>query len=68
MDPEPLCPFFKKLKGSSHYPLIGYCCACPTGTLKVPTIAEFRDLCTTERYLQCQAYLSQLREEQNEAA
>ena len=40
MDPEPLCPFFKKLEGSFRYPLIGYCCACPTGALKVPRCGE----------------------------
>lgn len=62
MEPEPRCPFFKKIVDDRCYPLSGYCSAPLAGGLEVPTIAEFRDFCTTERYVECQIYLARVRE------
>jgi len=60
MEPKPRCPFFKKIEDDRYYPLVGYCSAPLTGGLEVPSIAEFRDFCTTERYIDCQIYLARV--------
>ncbi|MDE2058901.1 MAG: hypothetical protein KGL31_13475 [candidate division NC10 bacterium] len=50
------CPYLKRAVLTSRYPIEGYCVAHPHGRLRVVTIAEFRELCTTAGYVQCQLY------------
>lgn len=50
------CPYLKRAILTSRYPIEGYCVAHPHGRLRVVTIGEFRELCTTAGYIQCQLY------------
>src|SRR5574337_354097 len=50
------CPYLKRAVLTSRYPIEGYCVAHPHGRLRVVTIAEFRESCTTGAYVQCQLY------------
>ena len=50
------CPYLKRAVLTSRYPIEGYCVAHPHGQLRVVTIAEFRELCTTAGHVQCQLY------------
>ncbi|MBI2883015.1 MAG: hypothetical protein HYY11_03765 [Candidatus Methylomirabilis oxyfera] len=50
------CPYLKRAILTSRYPIEGYCVAHPHGRLRVVTIGEFRELCTTAEYVQCQLY------------
>jgi hypothetical protein len=55
-EPSEACPYLKRAVLTSRYPIEGYCVAHPHGRLRVVTIAEFRELCTTAEYVQCQLY------------
>ncbi len=55
---EPICPFFKKATADWLYPVTGYCRGRPDGMLFIPSIAEYRDFCTTERFRLCENYRS----------
>lgn len=55
---EPICPFFKKAPADWLYPVIGYCLGRLDGKLMIPSIAEYRELCTTEHFRSCQNYRS----------
>lgn len=50
------CPYLKRAVLTSRYPIEGYCVAHPHGTLRVVTIAEYRELCTTADHVQCELY------------
>ncbi|NJD68575.1 MAG: hypothetical protein C3F12_09180 [Candidatus Methylomirabilota bacterium] len=50
------CPYLKRAILTSRYPIEGYCVGHPHGRLRVVTIAEFRELCTTADHVQCQLY------------
>jgi hypothetical protein len=50
------CPYLKRAILTSRYPIEGYCVGHPHGRLRVVTIAEFRELCTTAEHVQCQLY------------
>lgn len=50
------CPYLKRAILTSRYPIEGYCVTHPHGKLRVVTISEFRELCTTAKYVQCQLY------------
>src|SRR5574337_1434028 len=56
------CPYLKRAVLTSRYPIEGYCVAHPHGRLRVVTIAEYRELCTTADHVQCQLY-RELREQ-----
>lgn len=55
-EPSEACPYLKRAILTSRYPIEGYCVAHPHGRLRVVTICEFRELCTTAEYVQCQLY------------
>lgn len=50
---EPICPFFKKAGADWLYPVTGYCQGRLNGKLMIPSVAEYREFCTTERYRFC---------------
>ena len=50
------CPYLKRAIVTSRYPIEGYCVGHPHGRLRVVTIAEYRELCTTADHVQCQLY------------
>jgi hypothetical protein len=50
---EPVCPFFKKACADWLYPVTGYCLGRLNGKLMIPSIAEYREFCTTERCRSC---------------
>ena len=56
------CPYLKRAIVTSRYPIEGYCVGHPHGRLRVVTIAEYRELCTTADHVQCQLY-RELREQ-----
>lgn len=53
---EPLCPFFKRVAADWLYPVTGYCRGRPDGKLMIPSIAEYRERCTTEHFRSCENY------------
>lgn len=53
---EPICPFFKKVTADWLYPITGYCLGRSDGKLMIPSIAEYRQLCTTEDFQSCENY------------
>ncbi|GEM_PF-5553344 len=50
---EPICPFFKKAGADWLYPVTGYCRGRLNGKLMIPSVAEYREFCTTELYRSC---------------
>lgn len=56
---EAICPFFKKATADWLYPVTGYCRGRPDGKLMIPSIAEYRQVCTTQRFRSCENYQSQ---------
>lgn len=50
---EPICPFFKKACADWLYPVTDYCLGRLNGKLMIPSIAEYREFCTTEHYRSC---------------
>ncbi len=56
---EPVCPFFKKATADWLYPVTGYCRGRPDGKLMIPSIAVYRQLCTTEDFQSCEDYRTQ---------
>jgi response regulator RpfG family c-di-GMP phosphodiesterase len=58
---EPICPFFKKATADWLYPVTGYCQGRADGKLMIPSIAEYRELCTTEHFPSCENYQNKRR-------
>ncbi|MBZ0169064.1 hypothetical protein MELA_02185 [Candidatus Methylomirabilis lanthanidiphila] len=56
------CPYLERAIVTSRYPIEGYCVGHPHGRLRVVTIAEYRELCTTADHVQCELY-RELREQ-----
>ncbi len=54
-DPSiPCCPQFRALRGDGAYPIPGYCAlAAAPGALMIPSVEEFRTLCTTLAFRHC---------------
>ncbi len=52
----PICPFFKKALADWLYPVTGYCRGRTDGKLLIPSIADYRQRCTTEQYRSCETY------------
>ncbi len=53
---DPTCPFFKKAIVDWLYPVTGYCRGRTNGKLMIPSIADYRRLCTTEQYRSCETF------------
>lgn len=53
---EPICPYFKKAAADWLYPVTGYCRGRPDGKLIIPSIDEYRKLCTTAQFRSCENY------------
>jgi CheY-like chemotaxis protein len=53
---EPVCPFFKKAAADWLYPVTGYCRGKPDGKLMIPSIFDYRELCTSEQFRSCKTY------------
>ncbi len=52
--PHPCCPQFRPLRGDGTYPIPGYCApAAAPSALMVPSVEEFRTLCTTPAFRHC---------------
>jgi hypothetical protein len=51
------CPHLRRAGQMSGYPIEGYCMASPEPGLRVVTIGEFRELCTTGAHARCELYL-----------
>ncbi len=58
---EPICPFFKKATADWLYPVTGYCQGRADGKLMIPSIAEYRESCTTEHFRSCENYQNKRR-------
>jgi hypothetical protein len=50
------CPFLKRLAHESRYSLTGYCTRPSTCELRVPSLAELQQFCTTKDYRHCPFY------------
>lgn len=52
------CPHLKRVGNETHYSIQGYCRRPSRCELRVPSIWEFRLLCTTKNYIHCPMYRS----------
>ncbi len=59
---EPICPLFKKAIVDWLYPVTGYCRGRTDGKLMIPSIADYRQLCTTEHYRSCETFQDKRRQ------
>ncbi len=50
------CPYLRQASQTTWYPIEGYCLASEEGGLRVVTIAEFHELCTTPEHARCELY------------
>ena len=50
------CPFFQPSKADWLYPVEGCCRGLPQGLLMIPSIDEYRTLCSTTGYTECLIY------------
>ena len=60
------CPYLRRTRMTSWYPIEGYCLAHSEGGLRVVTVAEFHGLCTKAKHICCELYHK--RRESTEAA
>jgi hypothetical protein len=44
---QPVCPYFQPAEADWIYPVSGYCRGLPQGLLMIPSIEEYRTLCST---------------------
>jgi hypothetical protein len=54
--PQPACPYFQPAQADWIYPVSGYCRGLPQGLLMIPSIEEYRALCSTAQYSTCLIY------------
>lgn len=54
---SPSCPYLQRAKQNRRYAIEGYCLASRKGGLRVVTVEEFRELCTTAEHACCELYL-----------
>ena len=54
---RPSCPYLQRAKQIRRYAIEGYCLASRKGGLRVVTVEEFRELCTTAEHACCELYL-----------
>lgn len=57
------CPYLQRLQGCWRYPVVACCRGCRDGRLRIPSIQELRDLCTTCRYVTCRTYRTRVEQE-----
>jgi hypothetical protein len=50
------CPYLRRTRMTSWYPIEGYCLAHSDGGLRVVTVAEFHELCTKAEHIRCELY------------
>ncbi len=51
---SPCCPQFRAARGEGGYPIPGYCTlSAAPGALMIPSVEEFRTLCTTPAFRHC---------------
>jgi hypothetical protein len=50
------CPFLQPAQADWIYPVAGYCGGLPQGLLMIPSVEEFRSLCSTEDHGTCLFY------------
>lgn len=50
------CPFLERIRYQEGYPVEGYCAALENGQLMIPSIAEYRDLCSSGRHESCRIF------------
>src|SRR5574341_1670626 len=50
------CPFFQQAKADWIYPVDGCCRGLPQGLLMIPSIDEYRTLCSTSHHTDCLIY------------
>lgn len=60
------CPFLKEVEGDWNYPVQGFCTGYSDGRLRIPSIFEYRTLCTCSRYVYCETYRYRLGEERGQ--
>lgn len=63
---EILCPCLRKIQITRKYPVEAYCEAYPDGCLHIPSLAEYRLLCTSGDYQSCEWYCRRRRQEEAE--
>jgi hypothetical protein len=51
--PQPGCPYFQPAQADWIYPVSGYCRGLPQGLLMIPSIEEYRSLCSTAQHTMC---------------
>ena len=56
---SPSCPYLQRAKQIPRYAIEGYCLASRKGGLRVVTVEEFGELCTTAEHACCELYLRQ---------
>ncbi|MBI5166755.1 MAG: hypothetical protein HY998_03290 [candidate division NC10 bacterium] len=61
---EKSCPYLKKVECDWLYPVEGYCEGYGGGKLRIPSIAEYREFCTSGRHTQCQTYVFRKKDEE----
>jgi len=62
--PQPACPYFQPAQADWLYPVSGYC----RGLLMIPSIEEYRALCSTAQHATCLIYRGRHGEKEAEAA
>jgi hypothetical protein len=50
---QPVCPYFQPAEADWIYPVSGYCRGLPQGFRMIPTIEEYRTLCSTGQHAAC---------------
>ncbi len=61
------CPFLEAVEGNWRYQVPGYCQGGPQGVLMIPTLNEFRTLCSTPQHAACPIFRSRRGEDSLEA-
>jgi hypothetical protein len=66
--PQPACPYFQPAQADWIYPVSGYCRGHPQGLLMIPSIEEYRVLCSTGQHTTCLVYRCRQGDTEAEAA
>ncbi len=51
--PQAACPYFQPAQADWIYPVPGYCRGLPQGLLMIPSMEEYRALCSTAQHTTC---------------
>jgi len=65
---EPACPYFQPAQADWIYPVSGYCRGLPQGFRMIPSIEEYRVLCSTAQHTTCLIYRCRQGDPEAEAA